>query len=206
MPCYGLPGAFQHPEVVIGWYRCVATRDVEIRSAPGPIGRVLKVARKSATIGRQSVRNPTSSPTPPRREPILWDGKLWVWVYTLKDSITGWCELDALQEEIDLSRVALKGPGGYDFEVGRTLPLAKKKNGCGTLSPTRPSRVVTAITVYLRYSGRGTAFHTLHKDDRVRILIANAPAGYCFVEVLAVGLGSGAKVGSRGWTTHGALA
>ena len=70
----------------------------------------------------------------------------------------------------------LDGPGNYDFEVGKTLPRLKKPNSCGKLSLFRPTRRVTATDVYLRYSGRGTAFHYLHHEgDIVRKLISNGP-------------------------------
>lgn len=205
MPCHNLLGAFQHPEVVIGWYRCVAIHDTEVRSAPGAVGHVLKNVRAGATLGRQSVRNPKSSPTPARRPCVRVDGKLWAWCYTHAGSVTGWVNIADLEEEIDQTKPPLRGPGGYDFEVGRSLPLPKKKNGCGDLSKTKPIRTIASLTVYLRYSGRGTAFHYLHRGDKVRVLIVNAPAGYCFVEVIEVAPGSGARPGSRGWLTHDSL-
>jgi hypothetical protein len=206
MPCYGLPGAFQHPEVVIGWYRMRAIRATDVRTAPGACGIVVKTASKGATLGRQSVRNPDSRPDPPRRDGVLIDGVMWVWCYTLSGSAQGWVNVADLREEIDFNVTALNGPGHYDFEVFRSLPRVKKNNGCGTLSPTRPIKTVRSVDTYLRYSGRGTAFHYLHRGDRVRVLISDAPAGFCFVEVVEVAPGSAAKVGSRGWLLHEALA
>lgn len=204
MTCYGLDRAFMHPDVVIGWYAytVVAPDGTDIRTNTHGRGSLIWHSRKGATIGVQSVRNPTSSPTPPRRP--AFDG--YVWCYSVMGSHTGWVKLSDLAP---LSHAAspLDGPGGYDFEVGLTLPRPKKPNGCGKLSLFRPKRRVAAKNVYLRYSGRGTAFHFLHEGDIVRKLISNGPGGYAFVEVVKTAEPGGPVFsGYRGWVGQEHLA
>ena len=66
---------------------------------------------------------------------------------------------------------------------------------------------MTATDVYLRYSGRGTAFHYLHQGDVVRKLISNGPGGYAFVEVVKTAEPGGPVFsGYRGWVSQTHLA
>lgn len=206
MECYGIKRAFQHKDVRIGWYPYVATKTTTIRSNP-LTGSDLKVVGKGGGLGYQSVRNPLGDPNPPRRLPATIDGVAYAWVYARAGDITGWIPLaDIGVDPNSASKPALDGPGGYDFEVGRTLPLEKKSNSCGKISLTRPLRVVTAREVYLRYSPRGTAFHFLHEGDVVKLLLVNAEKGsYAFVEIVASRQGSPARPGTRGWIWQNAL-
>ena len=203
MTCYGLDRAYMHPDVVIGWYPFAANVATEIRTSTHGRGRLLSPVRRGATVGVQSVRNPRSDPNPARRPDF--DG--YVWCYTLKGGFTGWVKLSDLVPRATPPESPLDGPGGYDFEVGKTLPRLKRPNGCGKLSLFRPKRRVTATDVYLRYSGRGTAFHYLHEGDIVRKLISNGPGGYAFVEVVRTAEPGGPVFsGYRGWVSQTHLA
>lgn len=201
MTCFGIEKAYQHPDVRIGWYPFVSVRETEIRTHPNG-GYLLKRLIKGGGIGVQSVRNPVGI-NPPRRLPV--EG--WVWCYSRADGTTGWInEEDITVDPLSHEKPALRGPGGFDFEVGRTQPLPKKPNGCGRPSKTKPYRCVSAKTASLRYSGRGTAFHYLHKNDKVKLLIVDAPAGHALAEVKALADGRTVpRVGSRGWISQSTL-
>lgn len=197
MECHGIKGAFQSIDVRIGWYPAVAERPTAVRTSPRADGRVLKEIPKGGGVGMQSVRNPTGSATPSRRP----SRNGYVWCYTRAGSVTGWVFEDDLgPDEDSLSKPPLNGPAGYDFEVYRTLPQPKKPSGCGKRSLTQRTLTVAAREVFLRYSPRGTAFHYLHRGEKVKVLIALGPHGFIFVEVV-----EGETKGSRGWTTAGAL-
>lgn len=199
MTCHGIDKAYQHPDVCIGWYPYVTLTETEIRTSPGG-GRRLKSMIKGGGIGVQSVRNPSAGANPPVRPAVMG----WLWCYSRATGDTGWIRAaDVGVDPFSGDKAALRGPGGYDFEVGRAAadgrigPRAKKPNGCGEISRTRPLRRVSARTVALRYSGRGTAFHYLHEGDVVRLLIVDAPAGYAFCEVVSSSGVPGAR--TRGW-------
>lgn len=66
MTCHNIDGAFQHSDVNIGWYPCVAVRTTELRSKPGA-GVLLATLEPGDGFARQSVRNPSCSSTPPPR-------------------------------------------------------------------------------------------------------------------------------------------
>ena len=198
MTCYSLDRAFQHPEVCIGWYPYVTLGETEIRTAPAG-GHLLKAMMKGGGLGVQSVRNPAAGATPPVRPAV--NG--WLWCYARSTGDTGWVRASDVAPDPDASKKPpLRGPGLWDFEVGRPAvggrvgPRTKKPNGCGYLSARQPLRRVKARTVSLRYSGRGTAFHYLHKGDVVRLLLVDAPAGYAFVEVVSADV---PRPGTRGW-------
>ena len=156
MTCFGVPRAFQHPDVCIGWYPYATIRESVIRTAPNG-GYVLKTVPKFGGIGVQSVRNPRAEANPARRPPQLG----WVWCYSRATGDTGWIsEADILVDDAADDKPALRGPGGYDFDCtrpaadGRIGPRPKKPNGCGSLSQSKPLRRVRARTATLRYSGR----------------------------------------------------
>jgi len=171
-------------------------------------GTLIKSVPKGGGLGYQSVRNPTGDPNPPLRLPVTIDGIKYAWVYSRAGDRTGWIKYDDIEPDTNsLSKPALDGPGGYDFEVGRTPPLEKKPNSCGKISLTRPTRTITSRDTYLRYSPRGTAFHYLHKGDIVKVLLVNAEKdSFAFVEVLEAGSGSPVKPGYRGWILQNAWA
>lgn len=208
-PCHGLSGAFGHPAVRIGWYPYRARWATEVRTRPQRGGgSLLKSVRGGAGLAYQSTRNPDHEPLNPHHRPPIKndDGELFAWVYTRAGTIAGYVPLGDIEVDPDAaSKPELLGPAGRDWEVGRTLPLLKKKSGCGELSAVRPIREVKARETYLRYSPRGTAFHYLHRGDLVKILIVNAGHGFCFGEVVGVSPYSGARIGSRGWLLHNVL-
>ena len=201
MPCFGIRGAFQHPEVRVGWFPYVSLTETEIRTAPGA-GKLIRRIFKGSGVGIQSVRNPKGV-NPPKRSAV--NG--WLWCYVRATGHTGWVrEADVAPDPNAREKPPLRGPGGYDFEVGRSHPLPKRKNGCGKLSDKKPHRTVDAESATLRYSGRGTAFHYLHKGDKVKLFIVDAPAGYAFAEVIALAHGRTVPaIGSRGWISQAEL-
>lgn len=203
--CHNLPGAYQHPDVRIGWAPYVCVDHTEIMTNP-IWGKVRKIVPRGGGVAYQSARNPTGSKTPPLREPRIIDGIKYVWVYSRAGCIQGWVRRDQIQPDPDsLLKPALLGPAGYDFEIGRTDPLPKKPSGCGRLSTTKPIKTVSVTDTYLRYSPRGTAFHFLHKGDKIQLFIVDGPHGFAFGEVVEVKPGSAARVGSKGWILHESL-
>ena len=207
MTCHGIKGAFQHPDVRIGWYPFRANRVLEVRTKPNG-GQLIKTVPKYGGLALQSTRNPESEPLDPRqRIPILMpDGEIYSWVYTRTGTLQGWVNKAMIEVDPDAAnKTPLLGPAKRDFEVGRTLPLPKMKSGCGNVSKTQPLRRVKVRETYLRYSPRGTAFHYLHEDDIVRLLIVDGGHGFGFCEVISLTTGSAAKIGSRGWIQHVSL-
>lgn len=210
MGCHDIPGAFRHGDVNIAWYPMQAIADCEIRSLPGAgAGELIHTLAKGRTCGRQSVRNPDFKLKPSRRAAVKRSGESYVWVYARQDSHTGWAPLAALQElPLGVSTHPLKGPAGEDFEAGNPRDMGSPGHGpgCGKRSLTKPSRRVAKPKVHLRYSARGTSKHYLHDGDHVRVLIANATAGFHFVTVVSTSA-PGATVGRgvTGWVHAEAL-
>lgn len=208
MICHNVERAFQHPDVRIGWYPHVAIAETEVRTAPGA-GTLLKTIPKTGGLGWQSTRNPQDQPLFPHKRPIFWKTPTegYAFCYTRAGSVTGWVrEADIAPDPLSYTKPPLNGPGGYDFEVGRTEPRLKKANGCGKVSRTKPLRVVDRRDLYLRYSGRGTAFHYLHRGDIVRLLLVDAIGGYGFIEVVSCSPRGPVHPGYRGWLEQAALA
>jgi hypothetical protein len=204
MPCHGIAGAFQHDDVKIGWYPYRAIRTTEIRSLPGA-GDVRKTLAPGEGIGVQSVRNPTGSSFPAQRQSVIRSGKQYVWCYSRSLSKTGWVPFFDIEYHPDANKPPLGGPAGIDFEVGRSRPVQKKPSGCGKVSKTKPVRRVAAEDTYLRYSPRGTAFHNLHRGDRVKLLIVDGPSGFAFCQVVQIGHGATVYRGTRGWILASSL-
>lgn len=210
--CHDIKGAFRHDGVNIGWYPMRAIAPCQIRSQPGPgAGELVGTMGIGNTCGRQSVRNPRFKPNPPRRPSVKRGGKAYVWVYSRQGSKTGWAPVNALIElplGVD-TRKPLNGPAGEDFEVGhpKGMGTAGTGPGCGKPSQDQPVRRVKAQTAHLRFSARGTSKHYLHHSDRVRVLIANATAGFHFVQILSLadGQAASARRGMRGWIHSEAL-
>lgn len=210
--CHGVDGAFRHGDVNIGWYPMRAIAPCEIRSQPGPgAGELVGTMGIGNTCGRQSVRNPHFKPNPPRRRSVKRGGEAYVWVYSRKGSKTGWAPVSALIETPlgDGSRPPLNGPAREDFEVGHPAGMGTRGRGpgCGKLSQNRPIRRVKAQTVHLRFSARGTSKHYLHHGDRVKVLIADATAGFHFVQIVSLTNEqvASARRGMRGWIHSQAL-
>jgi hypothetical protein len=206
--CHGFAKAYQHPDVRIGWAPYVAVTETEIRSNPGG-GTLLKSLIKGGGVGYQSVRNPTGSLNPELRLPVHVYGEEYAWVYSRAGTITGWIRLADIAPDPNAgSKSPLRGPGGFDFEIGNPLtpPLPKRPSGCGSISKTKPLRRVASRETYLRYSPRGTAYHYLHKDDIVRLLLVDGPHGFGFCEVVEARQGSPLRPGTRGWIQQMSLA
>lgn len=203
--CYGIKGAFQHPDVRIGWAPFVSLVETEVRTNPGG-GHLLKSLIKGGGVAYQSVRNPNGSSNPALRPTVTVEGEEYAWVYTRAGDVTGWIRRDDIARDPNsASKPPLSGPGGLDFEIGRTTPLPKRPSGCGRVSKTKPLRRVAARETYLRYSPRGTAFHYLHRDDVVRLLLVDGAHGFGFGEVISRAPNSAVKVGSRGWMMQESL-
>ncbi len=204
MTCHGFERAFQHDEVRIGWYPYRALVETQIRTMPGA-GPVKGVLAPGEGVGRQSVRNPVGS-TPKQRPSVRGaDGDAYCWVYSRYRSNTGWVRALDIEHQADPAKKPLTGPAYLDFEVGRTEPGPKKPSGCGRPSPTKPVRRVDVTDTYLRYSPRGTAFHYLHRNDTVRLLLVNGPQGFAFCEVLTTSRSSACKPGAQGWVLASSL-
>jgi hypothetical protein len=209
MTCFAITGAFQHPDVNIGWFPFRATRDTTIRTIPGA-GNVISPVEAGQGLGVQSVRNPRHESQIERRQAErAGDGTLWLWCYRRQGSKTGWICIDDIEADSDPHKPPLKGPAGLDFEVGRTAPGHKSPSGCGDdirdRSRKERTRVVKAQDVYLRYSPRGTGKHYLHRGDKVLLILASGPHGFVFVDVLTSTEGSPAQPGTRGWLSAAAL-
>lgn len=206
MSCHGLNRAFQHYEVNIGWYPYRATQTTHVHSKPG-CGLILAEVREHAGVALQSVRNPRASDRPPLRPPTRGvDGELYVWGYRREGAITGWIRQHDLERDPDAAqKPPCDGPASMDFEVGRQHCQPGAHNGCGTLSTTRPLMTVTATTAHLRYSAHGTSYHILHKGDKGRVLIANAPQGNHFLEITHATADGSARARMRGYVSTTAL-
>lgn len=205
--CFGISRAFMHPDVRIGWYPARTRVATVITTKPGG-GLLVKSLIEHAGIALQSVRNPRGEADPPMRPPVTGiDGEKYAWCYSRAGTLAGWIAVDDVEPDPNAaSKPPLLGPAGRDFEVGRTLPQEKKPSGCGRISRTKPLRRVEARDTFLRYSERGSAFHYLHAGDVVRLILVDAPHGFCFVEVQQAGPGSSVHPGYRGWTQQVSLA
>jgi hypothetical protein len=206
--CLGIADAFQHRDVNIGWYPFETTRDTEIRSIPGA-GVLVASAPSGCGIGVQSVRNPDKlSNIPPRPPASAADGSPWVWCYHCAGTATGWIAAGDIQADPDRSRPPLRGPGGYDFEVGRTSPGPHSVSPCGhdisALPEAERVRIVKSVDVYLRYSPGGTAKDYLDTGDKVLLILVGA-AEFVFVQVVASSPDNPAGPGARGWMSLEAL-
>jgi hypothetical protein len=197
--CHGIRAAYQHNEVNIGWFSFRAIRRTLVRTKPGA-GNVIDFLDQGRYCGRQSVRNPHRKSDPAMRLSQRGaDGQFHCWVYTRKETATGWVAVRDLDQFADPDKRPLTGPAGLDFEVGRGTPALKEPSGCGKVSGERPIKRVQARETYLRYSPRGTAFHYLHRGDLVKLLIVDGPQGFCFVEVVQSSRDGGVPREARGW-------
>lgn len=206
MGCHGVEGAFQHPEVNIGWRLGVARRSTEIRTKPGR-GELVGRLDGGDGCGIQTVRNPDRKAEPETRPSVDGrDGEQYIWVYARAGSKTGWVRKDDIERlPVDRDKPPLRGPAGLDFEVGRTRPRKKRPSGCGHVSNNQPTKTVNAADAHLRYSPRGTSFHYLHRGDRVQVLLADEGQGFHFVEITDTDADGSARTGGRGWILAEAL-
>lgn len=201
MSCHAIAGAFQHPEVNIGWRRGKALVDTDIRTKPGA-GLVLHRLDAGDGCGIQSVRNPDRRADPVTRPPVTGaGGQEYVWVYARAGGRTGWvrrADVQQLAPGGDGPPLGGPTPQHLDFEVGVTTPKHKRPSSCGRESADQPKMTVRAADLHLRYSPRGTSFHYLHAGDEVQVLLVDA-AGFSFVKVVDAAPDGSAKPGSRGW-------
>lgn len=206
MTCHNIDGAFQHCDVNVGWYPCVAVRATELRSKPGA-GVLLDQLQPGDGFARQSVRNPSCSASPPPRASTRGaDGELYVWGYKRKGARTGWVRVDDVAADQRAARKGpCNGPAREDFEVGRETPTRGAKSGCGKPSLTRPRMQVRARETHLRYSPHGSGYHYLHEGDEVTVLISDGPQGFHFVQVVKAAADGSARPGIRGWVLASSL-
>ena len=201
MSCHGIEGAFQHPDVNIGWRRGTARAATTIRTKPGA-GVVLHELDAGDGCGIQSVRNPDRDADPVTRPSVAGaGGQDYIWVYARDGGKTGWvrrADVERLPPSDDGHPLGGPTKLHLDFEVGVTTPKPKRPSSCGRPSPTQPNRTVTAAELHLRYSPRGTSFHYLHEGDMVQVLLVDA-AGFSFVKVVEAAPDGSARPGSRGW-------
>jgi hypothetical protein len=202
MDCFDIDKAYQNHQVNIGWRlgKAVCPTSTAIRTLPGAGVRV-GTLKAGAGCGLQSVRNPHRSPHPdPRGVEHDADGVAYVWIYARRNSKTGWVrQQDIAQLPPGSPDQPLIGPAGADFEIGNGHPAHKRKSGCGRRSKRRPIKTITRPYTYLRYSAHGTAFHYLHRGDKVKVLIINDHLGSEFVEVVGLAGGATVGIGARGW-------
>ena len=181
----------------IGYYPNHISREATLRDGPGEQFRILQRLDAGQRVGRQSVRNPDRSRTPPRRD----SRNRYAWVYVLQGGRGGWVRTDVLVPD---PGGWADGPASADFEVGsapgvRHAPRRRPRPRF-TLGPPRerPARR-RRRDVYLRYAARSTAFSYLDRGDVVAL-----PGGP------PLRLRRGRRVralarGARGWVASAAL-
>jgi hypothetical protein len=191
-------GCFTQYEVNIGYHPNRISREATLRDGPGEQYRIIQRLDAGQRVGRQSVRNPTRSRTPPRRD--ARDG--YAWVYVLQRGRSGWVAADVLVPD---PGGWADGPAGVDFEVGgapgvRHAPRRRRRPRFTIGRRASGRRVVKRRDVYVRYAARSTAFSLLDEGDVVA-LHWRGPA-YACVEVVA---SSHTPHGTRGWVAYSAL-
>jgi hypothetical protein len=203
LSCHGIDRAFQHPDVNIGWrpYRSKTGTNVQIRSKPSGHGELMGALTHAEGCGLQSVRNPRRSDKPASRPFIKGDeGRWYGWIYQRAGSHTGWVPADLIEPDPNFaSKSYCDGPASWDFEIGRQPCPQKKPSGCGDVSTSGHVVVVTAATMYIRYSPHGTAVHFAHEGDKIKLLIVNGPEGEHFGEITEAAADGSLRAGHRGW-------
>jgi hypothetical protein len=191
-------GCFTQYETNIGYYPNRTSRDATLRAGPGEQFRILQHIDAGQRVGRQSVRNPDRSPTPPRRD--ARNGYAWVWV--LQGGRSGWLNAEVLAPD---PGGWADGPASKDFEVGsapgvRHAPRRRPRPRFTVGRRASGRRVVKRRDAYLRYSARSSAFSLLDEGDVVELLW-RGPA-YACVGVVA---SAHTPEGARGWIVYSAL-
>ena len=147
---------FTQYEVNIGYYPNRVAREATLRDGPGEQFRILERLAAGQRVGRQSVRNPQRSSTPPRRD----SRNRYAWVYALEGGRSGWVRADVLATD---PGGWADGPAHADFEVGgapgvRHAPRRRPRPRFTIGRRGGGRRVVDERDVYLRYAARSTAF------------------------------------------------
>lgn len=206
MTCHGIDRAFGHHEVNCGFRPYVATEPTAIRSKRGT-GLLITTVRANEGIALYSVRNPRAIHTPAPRPAVKGcDGHDYVYCYKRAGSLTGWIRKSLVKPDLNAaSKPPADGPASEDFEIGRQPCTRNKPSGCGKKSLKRPVMRVIADTVHGRYSPRGTSVHILHTGDEGRVLIANGPHGFHFLEITKAAADGSAKKDMRLWVIATAL-
>ena len=189
---------FTQYEVNIGYYPNRLSRDATLRAGPGEQFRVLQRLSAGQRVGRQSVRNPQRSSTPPRRD----SRNRYAWVYALEGGRSGWVRADVLVTD---PGGWADGPAHADFEVGnapgvRHAPRRRPRPRFTLGRRTSGRRVVDERDLYLRYAARSTAFGYLDRGDVVALQWRGV--AYVCVEVVS---SAHSPEGARGWVASGAL-
>jgi hypothetical protein len=155
-------GGFGQSEVNIGWYGARTVRDTALCRAPG--GTQVVAVRNGRRVGRQSVPNPSLSPTPAMRESRDGHG----WFYEVMSGKAGWLHLEDVEHDdaVDLSRENedLCGPADVDFQVNRTTP--RGHHGPDARPRTKQGEYsVKFEDAMLRLAPHGSAFEWVEKGD-----------------------------------------
>ncbi len=191
-------GCWTQYEVNIGYYPNRVSRAATLRVGPGKQFRILEQLDAGSRVGRQSVRNPDRSRTPPRRD----SRNGYAWVYALQGGRSGWVNTDVLQ--VDPGGWA-DGPASVDFEVGampgvRHAPRRRRKPRFTLGRRASGRRVVDARETYLRYAAQSAPFSYLERGDVVELRWS--ASNYACVEVIS---SPNTSKGARGWVPHDAL-
>ena len=193
------PGrCFTQYEVNIGYYPNRVSREATLRDGPGEQFGILQRLDAGQRVGRQSVRNPQRSRSPPRRD--ARDG--YAWVYALQGGRSGWVRADVLVPD---PGGWANGPANQDFEVGGTpgvlhAPRRRPRPRFTIGRRVAGRRVVAERDVYLRYAARSTGFSYLDRGDIVALHWRGLR--YVCVEVVA---SAHTPPGTRGWVSSNAL-
>ena len=191
-------GCFTQYEGNIGYYPNRLSREATLRAGPGEQFRILQRLDAGQRVGRQSVRNPSRSRTPPRRDSR--DG--YAWVYVLQGGRVGWVRADVLVPD---AGGWADGPASADFEVGsapgvRHAPRRRPRPRFTLGRRATGRRVVDGRDVYLRYAARSAAFSYLDRGDVVALCWQGRH--YACVAVVA---SANTPEGTRGWVASAAL-
>ena len=191
-------GCFTQYGVNVGYYPNRLSREATLRDGPGEQFRILQRLDAGQRVGRQSVRNPSRSRTPPRRD----SRNRYAWVYVQQGGRAGWVRTDVLVPD---PGGWADGPASADFEVGsapgvRHAPRRRPRPRFAVGRRTSGRRVVDQDDVYVRYAARSTPFAYLGRGDVVA-LQWRGPAYVC-VEVIA---SAHTPKGTRGWVASAAL-
>ena len=189
---------FTQYEVNIGYYPNRISREATLRDGPGEQFRILQRLDAGQRVGRQSVRNPDRSRTPPRRD----SRNRYAWVYVLQGGRGGWVRTDVLVPD---PGGWADGPASVDFEVGsapgvRHAPRSRPRPRFTLGRRVSGRRVVDQRDIYLRYAARSTAFSYLDRGDVVALTWRGRH--YSCVQVVA---SAHTPEGTRGWVATAAL-
>jgi len=191
-------GCFTQYEVNIGYYPNRTSREATLRDGPGEQFRILQRLDAGQRVGRQSVRNPQRSSSPPRRDAR----HRYAWVFVLQGGRSGWVRTDVLAPD---PGGWADGPASRDFEVGsapgvRHAPRRRPRPRFTLGRRASGRRVVDERDLYIRYAARSTPFSYLDRGDVVALHWRGR--SYVCVEVVQ---SAHTPKGTRGWVASAAL-